>query len=245
MVASEMSLRGKVILISGAGRKRGQGAAEARKLVDRGAAVLIGDICDDEGADVVSEIGTSCRYVHLDVTSEADWQKAVEAAAQLGQLSGLVNNAAVYIPKSLAETSSEQFNLHMQVNQYGAFLGMKVVAPILAKHGGGSIVNVSSVAGLKGSPGAIAYCSTKWAVRGMSKAAAVDLARFNIRVNSIHPGPIDTDMIASISAERRRRVPLGRDGSPDEVADLVCFLLSDSSVYITGAEITIDGGAVL
>lgn len=245
MVASEMSLRGKVILISGAGRKRGQGAAEARKLVDRGAAVLIGDICDDEGADVVSEIGTSCRYVHLDVTSEADWQKAVEAAAQLGQLSGLVNNAAVYIPKPLAETSSEQFNLHMQVNQYGAFLGMKVVAPILAKHGGGSIVNVSSVAGLKGSPGAIAYCSTKWAVRGMSKAAAVDLARFNIRVNSIHPGPIDTDMIASISAERRRRVPLGRDGSPDEVADLVCFLLSDSSVYITGAEITIDGGAVL
>jgi len=122
---------------------------------------------------------------------------------------------------------------------------MKAAAPVLTKHGGGSIVNVSSVAGLRGSPRAIAYCSTKWAVRGMSKAAAVDLAKFNIRVNSIHPGPIGTDMIAAIPMERRRRVPLGREGSVEEVADLVCFLLADTSSYITGAEITIDGGVAL
>lgn len=245
MTEIEASFRGKVILISGAGRKRGQGAAEARKLVDQGAFVLIGDICDSEGAQVASDIGAGCRYVHLDVTSEADWQKVIEAADELGELCGLVNNAAIYKPKPLAETSSDEFNLHMQVNQYGAFLGMRTAAPILAKHGGGSIVNVSSVAGLRGSPGSIAYCSTKWAIRGMSKAAAADLARFNIRVNSIHPGPIATDMIAGIPAERRRRVPLGRDGSVDEVADLVSFLLSDSSAYITGAEIAIDGGVSL
>lgn len=236
---------GKVILISGAGRKRGQGAAEARKLVDQGASVLIGDICDSEGAQVASDIGAGCRYVHLDVTREADWQNALETAETMGRLCGLVNNAAIYRPKPLAETSSDEFNLHMQVNQYGVFLGMKAATPVLTKHGGGSIVNVSSVAGLRGSPRAIAYCSTKWAVRGMSKAAAVDLARFNIRVNSIHPGPIGTDMIAAIPMERRRRVPLGREGSVDEVADLVCFLLADTSSYITGAEITIDGGVAL
>lgn len=237
--------RGKVVLITGAGRRRGQGAAEARKLVDQGATVLIGDVCDAEGADVASGIGGECHYVHLDVTQESDWRNAVGVAERLGDLCGLVNNAAVYIPKPLAETSSAEFNLHMQVNQYGVFLGMQAAAPILARHGGGSIVNVSSVAGFRGSPGAIAYCSTKWAVRGMSKAAAVDLAKFKIRVNSIHPGPIATDMIASIPAERRSRVPLARDGSVDEVADLVCFLLSDKSAYITGAEIAIDGGAVL
>ena len=236
---------GRVILISGAGRKRGQGVAEARRLVGQGAVVLMGDICDAEGMQLASEIGAGCRYIHLDVTSEADWRNAVAAAEQLGKLGGLVNNAAVYIPKPLAETSSDEFSLHMHVNQFGAFLGMKAVAPVLAKHGGGSIVNVSSVAGLKGSPGAIAYCSTKWAIRGMSKAAAADLARFNIRVNSIHPGPIATDMIAGIPTERRRRVPLGRDGHVDEVADLVSFLLSDSSAYITGAEIAIDGGVAL
>lgn len=245
MTTAGSAFAGKVILISGAGRKRGQGVAEARKLIEQGASVLIGDICDDEGMQLASNIGARCRYIHLDVTSEANWQNALEAAAQLGKLHGLVNNAAVYIPKPLAETSNDEFNLHMQVNQYGAFLGMKAVAPVLAKHGGGSIVNVSSVAGLRGSPGSIAYCSTKWAIRGMSKAAAADLARFNIRVNSIHPGPIATDMIAGIPAERRRRVPLGRDGGVDEVADLVSFLLSDSSAYITGAEIAIDGGVSL
>lgn len=246
MTTTQAAFAGKVILISGAGRRRGQGAAEARKLVDQGAFVLMGDICDSEGAEVASDIGSGCRYVHLDVTSEADWQKAVETAEQLGELYGLVNNAAVYIPKPLSETTSELFNLHMQVNQYGPFLGMKAVAPIMAKHGGGSIVNVSSGAGLKGSPGAIAYCSTKWAIRGMSKAAALDLAKFNIRVNSIHPGPIATEMIAAFPPDKRkRRVPLGRDGSPDEVADLVGFLLSEKSAYITGAEIAIDGGVVL
>lgn len=175
----------------------------------------------------------------------ADWQKAIEAAEQLGKLYRLVNNAAVHIPSNLAETTSEQFNLHMQVNQYGAFLGMKAAAPVMIKHGGGSIINVSSVAGLRGSPGSIAYCATKWAIRGMSKAAAADLAKFNIRVNSIHPGPIATDMIAAIPASRRRHAPLGRDGSPDEVANLVEFLLSDKSAYITGAEIAIDGGVSL
>lgn len=241
---------GKTVLITGAGRRRGQGAAEAAFLIERGARVVVGDIADAEGAALAQELGAACRYVHLDVTSEADWQAAIAAAEALGgALNGLVNNAAVYIPNRLADISAAEFNLHMQVNQLGAFLGMKYAAAALARAGGGSIVNVSSSAGLKGSARALAYCATKWALRGMTKAVAQDLGKQSIRVNSIHPGPIDTGMLDGFSAEQRAQraaiVPLGREGTVAEVAELVAFLLSDRSAFITGAEIAIDGGITL
>src|SRR6516162_1898637 len=146
------------------------------------------------------------------------------------------------------ETDIELFERHTRVNQLGCFLGMKTVVPLMERSGGGSIVNISSVAGLRGSPGAIAYSATKWALRGMTKAAAIDLAPRQIRVNSVHPGPIDTEMIRfrtpEQTRERLQQVPMRRVGSADEVAALVLFLLSDASSYVTGAEVAIDGGAV-
>ena len=188
-------------------------------------------------------------FVRHDVTSEADWAKAVEAAEGLGGLHGLVNNAGIYQPRTLLETDTALFERHMRVNQLGCFLGMKLVVPLMERSGGGSIVNISSVAGLRGSPGAIAYSATKWALRGMTKAAAIDLAPRRIRVNSVHPGPIDTEMLAVRTPEQNRQrlraVPMKRMGTAEEVAKLVLFLLSDDSGYITGAEVAIDGGATL
>src|SRR6202007_2885136 len=159
------------------------------------------------------------------------------------------NNAGIYQPRTLTETDTELFERHMRVNQLGCFLGMKAVVPLMAQSGGGSIVNISSVAGLRGSPGAIAYSATKWALRGMTKSAAVDLAPRRIRVNSVHPGPIDTDMIKIRGEEANRlrteQVPMKRMGTAAEVAKLVLWLLSDESAYVTGAEISIDGGVSL
>jgi 3alpha(or 20beta)-hydroxysteroid dehydrogenase len=240
-------LKGKVILISGGAR--GQGAAEARLFVAEGARVIIGDVLESQGRALATELGQFAAFVPHDVTKETDWQRAVDAAQALGGLHGMVNNAGIYQPKTLMETDVELFERHMRVNQLGCFIGMKAVVPLMEKSDGGSIVNVSSVAGLRGSPGAIAYSATKWAVRGMTKAAAVDLAPRKIRVNSIHPGPIDTDMLRvrtpQQNAERLTRVPMNRMGTVDEIAHLVLFLLSDESSYITGAEVAIDGGATL
>jgi 3alpha(or 20beta)-hydroxysteroid dehydrogenase len=240
-------LEGKVILISGGAR--GQGAAEARLFVAEGARVIIGDVLEPQGRALAAELGQSAAFVPHDVTKETDWQRAVDAAQALGGLHGMVNNAGIYQPKTLMETDVELFERHMRVNQLGCFIGMKAVVPLMEKSDGGSIVNVSSVAGLRGSPGAIAYSATKWALRGMTKAAAVDLAPQKIRVNSIHPGPIDTEMLkvrtAEQNAERLTRVPMNRMGTVDEIAKLVLFLLSDESSYITGAEVAIDGGATL
>jgi 3alpha(or 20beta)-hydroxysteroid dehydrogenase len=240
-------LKDKVILISGGAR--GQGAAEARMFVAEGARVIIGDVLESQGRGLAAVLGQSATFVPHDVTKETDWQRAVDAAQALGGLHGMVNNAGIYQPRTLMETDVELFERHMRVNQLGCFIGMKAVVPLMEKSGGGSIVNVSSVAGLRGSPGAIAYSATKWALRGMTKAAAVDLAPGKIRVNSIHPGPIDTDMLKvrtpEQNAERLTRVPMNRMGTVDEIARLVLFLLSDESSYITGAEVAIDGGATL
>jgi 3alpha(or 20beta)-hydroxysteroid dehydrogenase len=240
-------LKGKVILISGGAR--GQGAAEARLFAAEGARVVIGDVLEPEGRRLTSELGRHTVFVRQDVTQQSDWETAVNAAAQLGGLHGLVNNAGIYQPRALMETDTELFERHMRVNQLGCFLGMKTVVPLMEQSGGGSIVNISSVAGLRGSPGAIAYSATKWALRGMTKAAAVDLAPRKIRVNSVHPGPIDTEMLKVRTPEQNQRrlqlVPMRRMGTAEEVASLVLFLLSDESGYITGAEVTIDGGATL
>src|SRR5580693_9545431 len=232
-------LKGKVILISGGAR--GQGAAEARLFVAEGARVVIGDVLEPEGHQLASELGNAAAFVRQDVMQERDWETAVNAAEKLGGLHGLVNNAGIYQPRTLMETETELFERHTRVNQLGCFLGMKTVVPLMEQSGGGSIANISSVAGLRGSPGAIAYSATKWALRGMTKAAAVDLAPRRIRVNSVHPGPIDTDMIKIRGEEANRarveQVPMKRMGSAEEVAKLVLWLLSDESAFVTGAEI--------
>jgi 3alpha(or 20beta)-hydroxysteroid dehydrogenase len=240
-------LDGKVILISGGAR--GQGAAEARLCVAEGARVVIGDVLEAEGRALAAELGSAATFLRHDVTDERAWQQAVDAARAFGGLHGLVNNAGIYQPRTLMETDTELFERHMRINQLGCFLGMKCVVPLMEQSGGGSIVNISSVAGLRGSPGAIAYSATKWALRGMTKAAAIDLAPRRIRVNSVHPGPIDTEMLnvrtPEQNARRVQQVPMKRMGSSEEVAQLVLFLLSDESAYITGAEVAIDGGATL
>jgi 3alpha(or 20beta)-hydroxysteroid dehydrogenase len=240
-------LDGKVILISGGAR--GQGAAEARLCVAEGARVVIGDVLESEGHRLAAELGSAAVFVHQDVTQESDWRKAIDAAQGFGGLHGLVNNAGIYQPSTLMQTDTELFERHTRVNQLGCFLGMKYVVPLMERSGGGSIVNISSVAGLRGSPGAIAYSATKWALRGMTKAAAIDLAPRGIRVNSVHPGPIDTEMLKVRTPEQNRarleQVPMKRMGTAEEVARLVLFLLSDESGYITGAEVAIDGGATL
>src|SRR5262249_40387889 len=216
----------KVVLVSGGAR--GQGAAEARLLVAQGAKVVIGDVLDNQGQALAVELGPAASFVRHDVTSEADWARAVEAALKLGGLHGLVNNAGIYQPAALMETDDALWQRHIQINQYGCFLDMKAVVRAMERSGGGSIVNISSVAGLKGSPGSFAYAAIKWALRGMTKSAAIDLDGRRIRVNSVHPGPI---------------VPMHRYGTPEEVAQLGAFLLSDESSYITGAEIAIDGAS--
>ena len=240
-------LDGKVILISGGAR--GQGAAEARACVAEGARVVIGDLLEAEGRALAGQLGQSCAFVRHDVTQEADWAAALRAAEALGGLHGLINNAGIYQPASLMETDAALFERHTRVNQLGCFLGMKAVVPLMERSGGGSIVNISSVAGLRGSPRAFAYSATKWALRGMTKSAAADLAPRGIRVNSIHPGPIDTDMLKIRTPEQNQQrlqsVPMKRMGTADEVAMLALFLLSDESAYITGAEVAIDGGATI
>ncbi len=244
-----MNLSDRIVLITGAGREGGQGAAEAELLLSFGATVILGDVNDEEGKALAARLGQRCSYVHLDVGDPSDWQKALAEAERLGGLHALVNNAGVYVPGYLADTTTDQFMLHVRVNQLGPFLGMQFAAPLLERSGNGSIVNVSSSSGLKGSARSIAYCGTKWALRGMTKAAALDLGPKGIRVNSIHPGPIETRMIMgwdeATRAARAASVPLRRNGKVTEVADLVAFLVSDQSTFITGAEIAIDGGITL
>lgn len=235
---------GKIILISGGAR--GQGAAEARQLVREGAQIVIGDVLEDQGRALAAELGAAATFVVHDVTKPTDWDKAVQTARARGGLHGLINNAGIFQPKTLMETEVALWERHVRINQTGCFLGMKAVVPAMERSAGGSIVNISSSAGLHGSAPTFAYSATKWAIRGMTKSAALDLASRNIRVNSVHPGPIDTEMLnvrtPEQNAARLTQVPLKRQGTADEVAQLVLFLLSGESAYITGAEIAIDGG---
>jgi 3alpha(or 20beta)-hydroxysteroid dehydrogenase len=245
--AGMTGFEGRVFLVSGGAR--GLGAAQARALVAAGARVVVADVLDDRAAALAGALGAACASCHLDVTSESDWAQAVAVAEALGPLRGLVNNAGVYRPQPLVETSVAEFERHMRVNQLGTFLGMRAVAGALERSGGGSIVNLSSTAGLRAVPNAFAYTGTKWAVRGMTKAAALELVGRNIRVNSVHPGPTDTEMLHVRTPEenqqRARQIPMQRQGTADEIAGLVLFLLSDASRFMTGAELAMDGGAAL
>jgi 3alpha(or 20beta)-hydroxysteroid dehydrogenase len=237
-------LDGKVAIITGGAR--GQGAAEGRLFAAEGARVVLADVLDDEGRATAEEIGDAARYVHLDVTDEAQWHAAVEAAeAAFGPVTVLVNNAGILHFQALDRTTLEDFDRVLRVNVHGVFLGMKTVTPSMVRAGGGSIVNISSTAGLQGLPRFGAYVASKWAVRGLTKTAAIDLGVNGIRVNSVHPGGIDTPMIAGTSGDAPfyKRLPVPRMGSADEAARAVLFLASDDASYISGAELAVDGGA--
>lgn len=241
-------LDGKVALISGGAR--GQGAADGRLLRAEGATVVLADVLDEQGERTAGE--ADCEYEHLDVTSEQDWDRVITGImSRHGRLDVLVNNAGIFRLGQMANLSLDEWNLVLAVNQTGVFLGMRGAARAMIEAGnGGSIVNISSIAGLEGSFGLLAYAASKWAVRGMTKVAAKELGRHGIRVNSIHPGIIETDMIASLPAlsdpEKRSRVqrniPLGRFGTADDIARTVLFLASDDSSYCTGHEFVVDGG---
>ena len=243
-------MKGKVALISGGAR--GQGAAEARLFVNEGGKVVVGDVLDDVAASLAKEINAkaarSALAIHLDVTRGVDWRTAVAACErEFGGLDVLVNNAGIFNTSSLEETSEELWDAIVNINQKGVWLGMKEVVAAMKKRGGGSIINISSVAGLNGSQGSTAYHGTKGAVRLLTKAAAVQYGRDGIRVNSVHPGLINTTMIDIIPKEQREHIvknvlPLAREGTPEDVAKLVLFLASDDSSYCTGSEFVVDGG---
>lgn len=237
-------LDSRVILITGAAR--GQGEAHARRCAAEGAKVVLTDVLDEQGKAVAADLGADAMYHSLDVACEESWNGAVTAAVgHFGRIDGLVNNAGVVTFAPLLQTSLEEYRRQIDINQVGVFLGMRTVAPHMPS--GGSIVNVSSVDGLIGMPGVVAYVASKFAVRGMTKTAAIEFASLGIRVNSIHPGVIHTPMLEDPVAKAGietvlNDVPMRRGAAPDEVAAFVVYLLSDECSYATGAEFVIDGG---
>ena len=247
-------LDGKVALISGGAR--GMGKAEAKLFAEEGAKVAICDMRDGEGKALAEEIGSAAIYHHLDVTSEEQWQTAVALTVEtLGHLNVLVNNAGIAEAAPLAQMTLESYRRVTEVNQTGVFLGMRSVVEPMTKAGGGSILNISSIDGLVGMNNIISYVASKWAVRGMTKTAAMELAPRGIRVNSIHPGFIHTHLAvveeahlaathARLDAHTARLAPMGRTGEPEEIARLALFLASDESSYSTGSEFVADGGLV-
>lgn len=249
-------LDGKVALISGGAR--GMGESHVRAFVAEGARVVFGDVLDDQGKAVAESLGDAARYVHHDVTSEADWAAAVATAVDaFGQLNVLVNNAGILKRGRIEDMAFEDFRRMTEVNTFGQWLGMKAAYPALKAAGGGSIVNISSIEGLAGAAGLSGYSASKFAVRGMTKSAAQEFGPDRIRVNSVHPGAVATDMLAAmaenlginedaeVAAYYQRffeSIPMRRLGKPKHVTSMVVYLASDESVYSTGAEFVVDGG---
>jgi len=243
-------LANKTAIVTGGAR--GMGAATARLFVAEGARVVITDVLDAEGEALARELGDSAVFQHHDVASEEDWQRAVATAlSRFGGIDVLVNNAGVLLMRGILETSRADFERVLGINLVGAFLGIKAVAPKIIERGGGSIINVSSIDGLKGSNAVSAYSASKWGMRGLTKVAAMELGPRGVRVNSVHPGGIATPMTTragqtpEVEAATRRfykGVPIGRVGAPEEVARVSVFLASEDASYMCGAEIAVDGG---
>ncbi len=239
-------LEGKVAIITGAAR--GQGEAEARLFAREGAKVVLGDVLDEEGTAVAKDIGPAATYVHLDVSDEAQWAEAIDAAAAFGALNVLVNNAAIIRPKAIEDTSLADYLSVISVNQVGCFLGMRSAAAPMKAAGGGSIVNVSSIDGMRSTNGLVSYTASKFAIRGMTKTAAMEFGHYGIRVNSVHPGGINTIMgnPMAMAEETMNTIyahqAIPRIGRPEEVANVVLFLASDEASFCTGSEYMVDGG---
>ena len=242
-------LEGKVAFITGGAQ--GMGAAEARMFVERGARVAIADVKHEEGRKVAAALGDACHYVPLDVTSEADWRRAIaETLDRFGALHVMVGNAGISPPpKPIEHTSLDDYRRVIEVNQIGCFLTVRAAIPPMLEAGAGSIVLISSTAGLQAVAGLAPYATSKAAVRQLAKVAALDLARKNIRVNSVHPGPVDTPMSQpggwgdfDMRPVLAKGNPLGRVAAPEEVGEVVAFLASDASAFVTGAEFAVDGG---
>lgn len=241
---------GKVAIVTGAAR--GMGAAHAQRLVEEGAKVVLTDVLDKEGMATASALGANARYLHHDVTKESEWQRVVaETEAVFGPVSVLVNNAGIALYGKLETLEEADYRRVIDVNQMSVFLGMKSVIPSMKRAGGGSIINISSTCGLTGNfldADLPAYTASKFAIRGMTKAAAIELAPNNIRVNSVHPGTIRTPMSVPTPeaeaglAKAAKGAPAGRVGEPDEVANVVVMLASDEVRFATGAEFVVDGG---
>lgn len=240
-------LDGKVAIVTGGAQ--GQGAAICRGFVAEGARVVVADVAVEEGEVLAKELGDAALFVRHDVTSEDDWAATVAAAEDaFGRIDVLVNNAGILLFSELTATSLADYERVVRVNQFGTFLGMRAVVPALERAGGGSIVNSSSIEGLGGMPFLVAYSSSKFAIRGMTKAAAMELGPKGIRVNSVHPGMIDTGMTRVHGGDAAmewggKKVALKRVGLPEDVVGMYLFLASDESSYCTGGEYTVDGGA--
>lgn len=239
-------LAGKVAIITGG--SRGQGAAHAKRFISEGAKVMITDILEEEGKALAEELGENARFMVHDVRKEDRWKEVVaETEAAFGPVNILINNAGIVAMNEIENQTEEEYRRVIDINQVSVFLGMKSVISSMKKTEGGSIVNISSINGLRGAPGTSAYDSSKFAVRGMTKSAAMEFAKYGIRVNSVHPGAIDTPMIAFEDAKEQidmliQTIPLQRVGDPDEVSKLIVYLASDDSSYCTGSEFVIDGG---
>jgi 3alpha(or 20beta)-hydroxysteroid dehydrogenase len=232
----------KVAIITGGAQ--GMGAADARMLVAEGAKVVIADIIDESGQALADELGDAARYVHLDVSDEEQWQAAVDAAlTAFGKVNVLVNNAGIVQVAPLKSLDVDKWNRVLAVNLTGAMLGIKAVLGPMKDAGGGSIINVSSIEGMRGASWVHSYVASKWGLRGLTKSAALELASDNIRVNSLHPGFIRTPMTKHFPDDMVG-APLGRPGRPEEVATFVVFLASDESSFSTGSEFVVDGGLI-
>jgi 3alpha(or 20beta)-hydroxysteroid dehydrogenase len=240
-------LDGVVALISGGAS--GLGRAQARLFAAEGAGVVVGDVDEERGLALAEEIGGAAAFARLDVAEPSDWQAAITAAEQaFGGLTAMVGNAGVYGTETLIETDPEEWDRIQRVNQRGTYLGMRAVMPVLEARGGGSIVNVSSVAGTRGMNYMFSYGVSKWAIRGIGRYAAVEAAAKGVRVNTILPGVIDTPMQQTNSEETiaalKQLIPMQRIGRPEEVAAAALFLISDEASYITGVELPVDGGVM-
>ncbi|MCR9093075.1 MAG: glucose 1-dehydrogenase [bacterium] len=240
-------LQGKVALVTGGAR--GLGAATVRLMVAEGAKVVFGDVLDGEGQALADELGDDAVFLRMDVTEQADWDAAIERAQSLGPLHVLVNNAAVVHMAAITETTDEDYLRVFKINQFGTFLGIRSVVEPMKAAGSGSIINVSSIDGLHSAAGLSAYSSTKWAVRGLTKNAAIELGQYGIRVNSVHPGGMYTAMggsedrsVEELNESVYAHFPIPRVGQPEEVAQVIVFLATDEASYSTGSEFVADGG---